>query len=157
MKTHKNRKNLATILLQNLTVSGDFSVRQLTAKTRTPVPRRVSWAEDTGGVGAASRPSPVRVQWYRKCSNLAVKKLRRCATQSLKSGLRVRKSSFSSRKSSGSPSFSITIVRPWCIRTWEKIRRNGWQPPHRVLMRWKNEYGRSMEIISSDLPGQVLA
>jgi hypothetical protein len=40
MKTHKNHKNLATILLQNLTVSGDFSVRQLTAKTRTPSARQ---------------------------------------------------------------------------------------------------------------------
>jgi hypothetical protein len=36
MKTHEYRKNLATILLQNLTVSGGFFVRQLTAKTRAP-------------------------------------------------------------------------------------------------------------------------
>jgi hypothetical protein len=75
----------------------------------------------------------------------------------VKSGLRVRKSSFSSRKSSGSPSFSITIVRPRCIRIWEKIHRNGWQPPNRMPMRWKNENGCSIGMISSDLQGQVQA
>ena len=32
METHENRKNLATILLQNLTVSGGFFVRQNTTK-----------------------------------------------------------------------------------------------------------------------------
>src|ERR1039458_2060301 len=101
----------------------------------------------------------VSVTRARRCrvENFAVKKLRRYATLDLKSGLRVRKSSFSSRKSSGASSFSITIVRPACIRTWEKIRLNGWQPPKRVPMRWKNEYGRSMGMISSDRPGEGIA
>jgi len=44
----------------------------------------------------------------------------------------------------------MTIVWPCCMRTWENSRPNGRQPLKRVPMRSKNEYGRSMEMISSD-------